>query len=183
MATVAIHTQPPGIIAAVAPLGLAHSRPTALVIDLDPSGVRLPGSRTLRDLVSESPSAADLRPRRTGTACLPNGNIRAAEAAEVIRALIAGWPATVLRVADEVAPFDSEGVGVRAVLPGMTPPAAFLPVYQPTGLAPVPRGLTGLILPRLSGRVAGAVLGGTAIGGRWAKAWGEVWDLAAGARR
>ncbi len=183
MATIAVHTEPPGLLAAVAPLGLAQGRPTVLIIDLDPTGVHLPGTRTLRDVVEFSPSADDLRPRRSGTACLPNGGIALEDAAEVVEALIAGWPDTVLRVADEVESPASLGVGVRPVLPGMKAPKHFLPVYQPTGLTAVPGGLTGVVLPRLSGRVAKAVLGGSTIRGRWVDAWEGVWDRALGAAR
>lgn len=178
MPTIAVQTSPPGLLAAVAPLGLAGAHETVLVIDLDPSGVSLPGRRTLRDLVEASPTAADLRPRRRGTACLPNGNIDPDSAKDVVEALVAGWPATVVRVPEESGGLGAPGVGVRAVLPGVRPPVAFLPVFQPTGIAPVPPGLGGLLLPRLTGRVAKALLAGVAIRNRWTRAWSEVWDRA-----
>lgn len=180
MTTIAVHTHPAGVLAAIMPLGIAAARPTCLVVDLDPTGVRLPGARTLRDLVQHSPSAEELRPRRRGTACLPNGGISPDEAEPVVRALMEGWPDTVLRVGAETSPSGSVGVGVRPVLPGLRPPAEFLPVFQPTGIAPIPAELDGLLLPRLSGRVARSMLAGTAPRGRWVRALDEVWALAPG---
>lgn len=179
---IAVHTHPEGLLAAIMPLGLAHSLPTALVIDLDPYGVRLPGERTLRDLVTSSPSADDLRPRRRGVACLPNGGVTFDEAAPIVEALMQGWPATVLRVDTEVAPLGTIGVGVRPILPGVTIPHHFLPVFQPTGLSPIPGRLPGIVLPRLPSRVAKALLGGISSGGHWTRSCATIWDLASGTR-
>lgn len=180
MTTIAVHTHPAGLLAVVMPLGIAAARPTSLVVDLDPAGVPLPGTRTLRDLVRHSPSLDELRPRRQGTACLPNGGIPFDEAEDVVRALMEGWPDTVLRVGAEVSPYGSSGVGVRPILPGLRPPVEFLPVFQPTGMAPIPADLRGLILPRLPGRVARSLLAGTVPRGRWLQAVDEVWARAPG---
>lgn len=183
MATIAVHTHPAGLLAVVMPLGLAATRPTALIVDLDPTGVPLPGTRTLHDLVRHSPSADELRPRRRGMACLPNGGISFDETDGVVQALIEGWPDTVLRVGAEFSPTGAPGVGARPILPGLRPPDEFLPVFQPTGITPVPAGLRGLVLPRLPGRVVRSMLTGTVPHGRWINSLDEVWSIAPGWHR
>src|SRR4030066_639874 len=53
MPALAIWTPEDGVLGALAPLGLAASAGTALVIDLDPLGPRYPGEPSLADLVRE----------------------------------------------------------------------------------------------------------------------------------
>ena len=176
MTALAIHTHPDGVLAAVMPLGVAAAAGTALVIDLDPGGVRLPGTTSLRDLVARGPSSDQLGPRRAGIACLPNGGVSSDDAAEVVDALIGGWPAVVVRVPTEHAPHGGRGIGVRPILPGLTLPHHFPAVFQPTGLAPHPVDPPGLVLPRLPGRTARALLSGRLVRGRWLHACRELWS-------
>ena len=81
------------VLHALAPLGLAAARGTALVVDLDEEAPSYPGSTSLAKLVISQPRLSDLRPLRSGVAVLPNGSINPREAAEVVEALVTGWPA------------------------------------------------------------------------------------------
>ncbi|MCP3995759.1 MAG: hypothetical protein GY722_11930, partial [bacterium] len=90
MATLAIACESDGVLGIVAPLALASSAGTALVVDLDRDGPRYPGIGSLADLVEQGPRLDDLRPARAGVAVLRNGGIDAADAGEVIAALVQG---------------------------------------------------------------------------------------------
>jgi hypothetical protein len=68
----------------VAPLGLAASVGTALVVDLDPHGPAPEATYTLADLVRRGPTGAELGPTSRGTAFLANGGVDAADAAPVV---------------------------------------------------------------------------------------------------
>jgi hypothetical protein len=154
-----------GILSVVAPLGAAASVGTALVVDLDPDAPPLvAGHRTLADLIEEGPSAADLVPRRRGVAVLPSGGARAEGAGDVLDALARGWPFVVERL--------PSGGTVVAPIFGRPTEAA---VHQPTGLAPVPRDLPGLVLPRLAPATVRRLLSGRLESGRWVRAWRDVW--------
>lgn len=179
MPALAIWTPEDGVLGALAPLGLAISGGTALVIDLDPQGPRYPGEASLADLVREGPRRADLRPARRGVAVLRNGGVGTA-AAEVVSALLAGWERVVLRLPPRPAP-NVAGVPVvpvRLLIPGGmfaggTGPAvyqstrAMLPLPGPGVRLPVPSAgtVTGLLKGRLP-----------AVGDRWVRAWRPVWE-------
>lgn len=179
MTTVALHTAPDGLLAAVAPLGCALAAGIALVIDLDHLGVPLPGSRTLRDLVEEGPTGAELHPTRRGVASLPNGGVGPTEAAEVVDALRGSWPHVVLRVPDEEAVPDGVlGVALRPLLPGVTPGRRLPTLLQPLGFDARADAPQGPRMPRLSGRVARALLHGRTVRSPWVSAWSMVWDAA-----
>ncbi|NND85460.1 MAG: hypothetical protein HKN46_09970 [Acidimicrobiia bacterium] len=177
MATVALHTAPDGLLAAVAPLGCASAAPTALVIDLDQGGLPLPGRRTLRDLVEEGPTGTDLRPTRTGVACLPNGGIGYLAARDVVGALQDAWPFVVLRVGEEDSiPEGAAGIAVRPLLPGARPADLLPTLYQPLGFAEDQAPPTGHRLPPLPGRVARSLLAGRRSRAAWVRAWSIVWQ-------
>ena len=61
------------VLHALAPLGLAAARGTALVMDLDEEVPSYPGSTSLANLVVSHPRRDDLRPVRSGVAVLSNG--------------------------------------------------------------------------------------------------------------
>jgi hypothetical protein len=165
------------MIGAIAPIGLAASAPTALVIDLDPEGPHYPGKLALADLVRESPRQADLEPGHAGTAVLRNGGIRAAQAREVVDALITHWPNVVLRLGRSQSTDLAPIVPVGVLMPGglLNLPAAPA-VYQRTGWPGEPKA-DGVILPRpRAATVAALLTGKIPRRSRWVRAWSQVWD-------
>jgi hypothetical protein len=180
MPALALWTPEDGLLGALAPLALALTAGTALVIDLDPLGPHYPGSSSLADLVAEGPRKADLSPARRGVAVLRNGGVSPAAAAEVVAALIEGWDRVVLRLAPRPAP----GVGAVAVVPvRLLVPGGWFPhddgpaVYQSTrAMARLPGPGVRLPLPR-AGTVAALLAGRRpAAGDRWVRAWRPVWE-------
>ena len=170
------------VLHALAPLGLAAARGTALVVDLDEEAPPYPGSTSLAKLVVSQPRLADLRPLRSGVAVLPNGSINPREAAEVVEALAAGWPAVVLRLGDRhgLPPAFSEApvVPVAPLLPGFLHPPVISPaVYQAVLPGPPPR-LRGVVLPPLGRSHIQRMLSGMGFPPRrWVKAWERVWEM------
>lgn len=167
-----------GVLGITAPLGLAASAGTALVVDLDPIGPRYPGDASLARLASAGPRRADLRPSRKGVAVLRNGGIGPDDCRGLIRALCDGWPAVVLRLGS----FDTEfGPWRRAMvlplLPGPIIGRTDRPaVYQRCGWRVRARG-PGPVLPRPTGPTLRALLEGGEPGpSRWIRAWRTVWD-------
>lgn len=170
-----------GVLGAVAPLALATTQPTALVVDLDPNGPAYPSGRSLRNLVEDGPRSADLAPSGSGVAVLANGGIGFEDARQLIDLLLQGWPAVVLRLPPQV-PDDVPVplVPVRLLVPGRLFPPQGRGVYQPLG--PADRRIPSLlrdgsiVLPAASRRVAAALLGGSRPGpGRWMATWRRVW--------
>lgn len=178
MATLAIACESDGVLGIVAPLALASSADTALVVDLDREGPRYPGSGSLAELVEQGPRLDDLRPSRTGIAVLRNGGIDAADAGEVIGALIKGWPNVVLRLPRIATGLSMPLVPVIPLLPGgMTPESDRPAVYQQLGWhekAPGP----ALTVPTPSrGTVAALLEGRMPSRRRWIRAWRQVWSM------
>ena len=176
MATLAIACESDGVLGIVAPLALAASVDTALVVDLDRDGPRYPGSGSLADLVEQGPRLDDLCPTRYGVAVLRNGGIDAADAGEVIAALVQGWPNVVLRLSRLATGLSMPLVPVIPLLPGgMTPLSERPAVYQQLGWhekAPGP----ALTMPTPARRAVGALLEGhVPVRSRWISAWREVW--------
>ena len=116
MSTLAIWAPEDGLLGALAPIGLALAQPSTLVVDLDESGPRYPGSRSLADVVGDGIRKADLTPRR-GVALLRNGGVDAAAASEVLHELTAAWPHCVLRLPPRPQPpLGVEMIGERPAL-------------------------------------------------------------------
>lgn len=181
MAALAVTTFHDGVLAAVAPLGLAASAGTALLVDLDPAGPDYPGEGSLAALVEYGPRRADLRPVRRGVAVLRNGGIEASEAVEVLAALVDGWPAVVVRRAVGAPSLPGLPVPTVPVIPMLPAPLRVVPegpaVYQPTGLASDPPG-PGHVLARLrAGQVAQMLRGMIEQRWRWVRSWAPVWSL------
>ncbi len=182
MAALATWAPEDGVLGAVAPLALAATQPTALVVDLDPGGPRYPSERSLRALVEEGPRAADLAPSGRGIAMLANGGIDCAAAAEIVDLLLAGWPAVVLRVPPQVpSEVPAPVVPVRLLVPGRWFPAHGRGVYQPVGgtwrQARRLRAAGSIVLPQAPRRVLAAYLQGARPPvGRWPAAWRRVWE-------
>ena len=176
MATLAIACESDGVLGIVAPLALAASATTALVVDLDRDGPRYPGSGSLADLVEQGPRLDDLRPTRAGVAVLRNGGIEAADAGEVIAALVQGWPNVVLRLSRLASGLSMPLVPVIPLLPGgMTQRSERPAVYQQLGWhekAPGP----AFTMPTPSRGSVGALLEGRVPSrSRWISAWQDVW--------
>lgn len=178
MATLAVSCETGGVLGVVAPLALAAATGTALVVDLDADGPHYPGAGSLAELVEQGPRLADLRPDRTGIAVLRNGGISAADAHEVVMALVSGWPNTVLRLPRGAIGLSVPSVPVVPLLPGgMTPPVDRPAVYQQVGWhekAPGP----AVALPTPSRATVGALLEGRVPGrSRWIAGWRQVWEM------
>lgn len=181
MVTLSIWTPHDGLLACVAPLGLAAAAGTALMVDLDPAGPHYPSEFSLADLVKHGPRRADLTPPRSGLAVLRNGGVppdSAGDLASILAALSEGWPNLVLRLPSGQFEKGQPGiVPVIPILPGaLAVEWAGPAVRQPTGLA-VARSALGVTLPRLKRSTLAALLAGTRPGGRWIRAWKPVWEL------
>jgi len=170
-----------GLLGALAPLGLAlaSGRPT-VVIDLDPRGPEYPGPGSLAELVADDPRRSDLEARRSGIAVVRNGGVDQGAATPVVRAMIDGWPAVVLRLPPRPAPEDPPCpvVPVRLLIPlRWYRPVPGPAVYQAT---PIPeRPPPGAIrLPVPGHSTVAALLRGRApvAGDRWVRAWRQVWE-------
>ena len=180
MPALALWTPEDGVLGALAPLGLAASAGTALVVDLDPLGPAYPGDACLADLVREGPRRADLSPARRGVAVLRNGGVGTSGAGEVLAALLAGWERVVLRLPPRPAPAGAEApvVPVRLLIPGGLFARPGGPaVYQSTrALMPLPGPGVRLPVPS-AGTVAGLLKGRLPVAGdRWVRAWRPVWE-------
>ncbi len=170
-----------GILGTVAPLALAAVRGTALVVDLDPDGPRYPGELTLARLVGDGPRRIDLEPQRRGVAVLPNGGIAAADAADVLAALVAGWPVVVGRLPPArppQRPLDLLPVATfRPLLAGaLIGDRGAAAVWQAAGWKVTPPG-PGPVLPRArAATVAALVRGVRPRPDRWLFAMRRVWE-------
>jgi len=175
MAVLAVHTREDGLLSALAPLGLGAATGTALVIDLDPAGPRYPGAGSLAELVSDGPRRSDLSPTRAGLAVLRNGGVDARSAADVVAALVEGWPAVVLRLPKASGDLRPD-VEVRPLVPGGLYPHDSGPsiVYQDLGFR-IPA--EGPVLPPLKRPAAAALLAGTVpFRSSWVRAWRAMWE-------
>jgi hypothetical protein len=176
MPALAIWSPEDEVLGTVAPLALAAAAGTALVVDLDTNGSRYQGDMTLADLVADGPTKGDLSPAHRGVAVIPNGGIGPEPAEEVVRALIEGWPAVVLRLPSS----HQGGDGAVPILP-LVPGRARHPhpgpvIYQRSAWRVRTSG-GSLVLPRPRATTIGALLTGKMPprGDRWIRAWAKVW--------
>lgn len=177
MPALSVWSREDGVLGALAPLGLAAAAGTAIVVDLDRHGPRYPGDTSLAELVARGPRRAELVPTRRGVCVLRNGGISAADASDVLDAIVVGWPNVVFRLPAAVeAP--ASAVSVHPLLPGgWFPMVGHRLVVQASGWrVPPPPGAVVLPRPRratLSRLLAGAV---PPPGDRWIRAWRRVWE-------
>ena len=169
-----VHSADP-VLSLAAPIGLAGSVGTALVVDLA-QGLVSGNSRTLADIASDGPSLDELSPGRTGVAVLSGGVIPQATAIETIDQLATRWPFVVVRLGDEEWP--GPAVPVRPLYPGwLAPTSQAASVWQPVTKGSRPPG-PGPVLPRLPPRLVRQLLSGRLPGrSRWIQAWAGVWRL------
>jgi hypothetical protein len=166
---------PDPVLSMVAPIGLAASVGTALVVDLASTG-RQPG-RSLADLVSEGPALAELSPGRSGIAYLPGGEVDLAVAISLTEQFLRHWPAVVIRVPSTGHPFAT--VPVIPLFPGRFSPVPVPArgVWQPVSGGAAPPG-PGPVLPRLrAGLVRRLLAGQLPRHSRWMMAWRPVWEM------
>lgn len=163
------------VLSVAAPLGLAASVGTALVIDLAGSW-SLDSGRTLFDLAGEGPRLDELSPGRQGVAVLARGPIQTVDAVPVIEQLASRWPAVVVRVSGDEWPGST--VPVEPLYPGwLAPPNHGTAVWQPVASGVRPPG-PGPVLPRLPARTTRQLLGGRMPSrSRWISAWRQIWSL------
>lgn len=176
MPALAVQCEADGVLGAIAPLALAASVGTALVVDLDPTGPHYPSSGSLADLVSEGPRRRDLAPAKKGVGVLRNGGVALEPARDVVEALIAGWPHVVLRSRNRVALCPT--VPVVPLLPGgLLGQVDQRAVYQQVGWregAPGP----GPVLPTPSrATVRSLCEGRLPFASSWVRAWRQVWGM------
>jgi hypothetical protein len=146
------------------------------MVDLDPEGPTYPGGITLAVLASEGPRLDHLRPAGPGVRVLPNGGIDPSVASDVVDALIAGWPAVVLRVPQRAGPGISSLpiVAVRPVFPPGWSMDTSGCVVQSVGRFGRPAG--DHVLPSLRATQVSAMLRGHVNPRwRWVRAWRPVW--------
>ena len=166
---------PDPVLSLLAPLGLAASAGTALLVDLV-GGPPVDRGRTLADLAADGPRLAELSPGRSGVAVLAGGPITCQASVEPIEHLASRWPAIVVRVAGEEWPGPT--VPARPLYPGwLAPTGADAAVWQPMGAGSRPPG-PGPVLPRLRASTISQLLNGRLPRrSRWIGAWERVWGL------
>lgn len=175
MPVLSIRSPEDAVLGAVAPVALAAAAGTALVVDLDRDGPAYPGELSLAKLAEQGPRRSDLSPPRPGIALLANGGIGAEDSAEVLDALIAGWPAVVFRLPPAM---ESERaitvvpLAARMVLPA---PSGRV-VYQRSGWRErAPEGATVLARPSRA-TIRRLLTGVNALpGDRWVRSWRPLW--------
>lgn len=165
------------ILSAIAPVGLAGSAGTALIVDLVTGDVAGGGRRTLRDVYGDGPRLSELSPGRQGVAAIRGGGLRKEEAVEVVETLAGRWPAVVVRVEEGEWPFPA--VPVVPLFPGLLEPgttgsAGVWQLIRGGGDPPGP----GPVLPRIGpSQIRRMLQGHLPRRNRWIAAWSQVWEM------
>jgi len=166
------------LLSVLAPIGLASTRQSALVIDLDPRGPRYESPYTLADLVRDGAMKDQLDPVRKSVAVLPNGGVGIEDASKVVGALAERWPHVVLRC-DPASPPPESAVALLPLLP-----APFMPhptrrvVFQSLGFAAqAPNG--ALVLPRPGSATVNSLMGLRTMptNSPWLKQLAKIWAV------
>jgi hypothetical protein len=167
------------LLSVIAPIGLAVTRRSTLVIDLDPVGPPFPGAFTLADIVREGPTEEQLSPTDKSVAILANGGVSVQEASEVVEALVARWPNVVLRCSPANPPPDTAVSLVPLLPPPFDSPPTPRTVYQRTGFrTETPQ--QSLVLPRPRRSTVEALMGLRRVPKRsaWLRQLGRLWASA-----
>lgn len=155
----------------IAPLGLAASAGRCLVLDLD-GGAPGYSERTLADLVSEGPTAADLA-GGAGVVVLGNGGISFEEAAPVVDRLVAAWGRVVIRDGGDPHPF--RVLSVEPMLPTPFTPRQ-VDIAQAVAYGQSSAGRATLP-PLRRHQIRSLLAGEIEPRWRWTRAWGAAWSL------
>ncbi len=160
----------------IAPIGLAASRETALLVDLDAASPAYPGRLTISDLLNDGVRRSDLGPMGRGVAVLNHGGADHTESLHLIGALSSGWPAIVVRAGADSIPYP-----VVHAVPEF--PADWGDGPEAHVLQPVTRWSGGrsevIRLPPLRRAQVTAMLAGRVRRRwKWVRAWSAVWELA-----
>ncbi|HKX76331.1 MAG TPA: hypothetical protein VJR05_13175 [Acidimicrobiia bacterium] len=172
-------TEIDSVLSVVAPLGLAAAAANdpVVMVDLDETGPSYPGERTLADLVGEGPRRRELQPEGRGVAVIGNGGVSGDDALSTIELLAGVWPAVVLRVPPGVR-LPWPVIPVVPLFPGLlAAEGGRAAVWQATSQLDRPPG-PGPLLPPLNRATLTSLLSlRAAPGGRWVRAWRQVWEL------
>jgi hypothetical protein len=179
MSVVALWSPSDLLLSVLAPIGLAATRPSALVIDLDPRGPRYESPYTLADLVRDGAMKDQLDPLRGAVAVLPNGGVGIEDASRVVEALAERWPHVVLRCDPASQPPES-AVSLLPLLPQqfMSRPTRRV-VFQSLGFrAQAPKG--ALVLPRPGSATVNALMGLRTMPTKssWLRQLAKIWSVA-----
>ena len=164
---------PDPVMAVIAPVGLAASAGTALIVDMAPG----PGARRSRaDLTEDGPHLDEISPGRSGVAVIAAGPASQSEVTSVVERLAARWPAVVVR--DGGPGWPGPVVPVHVLYgQGLMTWDEGAAVWQSLGSGEKPPG-PGPILPPISPRLVRQLLKGwLPRPGRWIRAWREVWEM------
>lgn len=165
---------PDPILSTVAPVGLAASVGTALIVDFTVGGD--PG-RGLAEMLEEGPRLRELSPARGGIAILPGGPVAPESALDLLARLAVHWPAVVARLPGPHPSFAN--VPVIPLFPGrLAPrPEAVPGVWQPVAGGTDPPG-AGPVLPLLRRATVRSLLSGhLPRRSRWIAAWRPIWEM------
>lgn len=168
-------TSPEPLLSLAAPIGMAASVASGLVVDTI-GDLSLNTGRTLAEILADGPRLDELSPGRRGVAVIALGPVALDDALEAVNTLASSWPGVVVRAAEDVWPGPT--VPVIPLYPGLLASRSEnAAVWQPTGFAYGPPG-PGPVLPGLGSRLARQLLGGQLPRrSRWIRAWARVWEL------
>ncbi len=176
MSAVALWSPSDYVLSVLAPLAVAASRSSCLVVDLDTQGPIHPSPYTLADLVSDGPTAAQLEPRKGPPHLLPNGGVAPHEAREVVSALVDRWPNVVLRC-PPAEPAPSDAIQLIPLLPTPTRVSRGPVVFQDLGFGvEPPNGTTSVRRPRRS-TIESLINHRVPLGSRWVRDLAAIWRL------
>lgn len=166
---------PDPVMSMIAPVGLAASAGTALLVDRIARGPSEPG-RTLADLMSDGPSLDEISPGRTGVARIPAGPLDGAGTLELANRLVSRWPAIVVRTGQADWPGPTVpvhvlyGAGLRTWTEGAAVWQSLANGHRPPGPGPV-------LPPLAPSTVRHLLRGWMPKQGRWTAAWRQVWEM------
>ncbi len=166
---------PDPVMSLLAPVGLASSAGTALIIDVV-SRISDRGVRTLSDIVTEGPKLEEISPGRSGIAMIKAGHLGSSDVTQAAAMMASRWPAVVIRVDSDQWP--GPVVPVHVLYGGNVDTwdqgAA---VWQTLTGGERPPG-PGPVIPRVTSRTVRHILNGwTPRPSRWTRSWLKVWDI------
>lgn len=163
---------PDPVMAAIAPIGLAASVGTALIVDM----AARDAGRTLADLADEGPLLEEISPGRAGVAVIAAGSTRGPDLVSIIDRVASRWPAMVIRDPDSHWPGPT--VPVHVLYPhAVRTWEEGAAVWQSLGAGQTPPG-PGPLLPPISSRTMRHLLRGwVPRPNRWLRAWRQVWEM------